>query len=418
MTSHQRIARLGAALAVLSIFAGCGEKPQAGAAPGAGMPPPEVSVVTVTPQRLSISNELPGRLEATRVAQVRARAAGIVLKREFREGSEVKAGDVLFRIDPATYQANFESAQAVLARAEANLSQASMKLQRYKPLVEINAISKQEYDDANAAQKQAAADVASAKAARTTAGLNLGYARVTAPISGRIGRALVTEGALVGQGEATQLATIQQLDPIYVNLTQSSNELLQLQRAMASGQLQNVGQGKAAVTLLMEDGSVYPLPGKLLFSDLAVDESTGAVSLRAEFPNPQRTLLPGMYVRARLEQAIREQAISVPQQAVARSADGASVMVVGADGKVAVRPVKTGGAQGNAWVINEGLQAGDQVIVEGLQKVKPGAAVKVVQWQPKAPSAANTADGASPSAQQNSAQKKDTPVVAPAAKAQ
>lgn len=418
MTSHQRIARLGAALAVLSIFAGCGEKPQAGAAPGAGMPPPEVSVVTVTPQRLSISNELPGRLEATRVAQVRARAAGIVLKREFREGSEVKAGDVLFRIDPATYQANFESAQAVLARAEANLSQASMKLQRYKPLVEINAISKQEYDDANAAQKQAAADVASARAARTTAGLNLGYARVTAPISGRIGRALVTEGALVGQGEATQLATIQQLDPIYVNLTQSSNELLQLQRAMASGQLQNVGQGKAAVTLLMEDGSVYPLPGKLLFSDLAVDESTGAVSLRAEFPNPQRTLLPGMYVRARLEQAIREQAISVPQQAVARSVDGASVMVVGTDGKVAVRQVKTGGAQGNAWVINEGLQAGDQVIVEGLQKVKPGAAVKVVPWQPKAANSANTTDSASPSPQQKSAQKKDTPVVAPAAKAQ
>ncbi|WP_025918194.1 efflux RND transporter periplasmic adaptor subunit [Herminiimonas sp. CN] len=412
MTSNQRFARLGAALAVLSIFAGCGEKNQAG--PGAGMPPPEVAVVTVAPQRLTISNELPGRLEATRVAQVRARVAGIVQKREFREGSDVKAGELLFRIDPATYQASLESAQAALARAEANLVQASLKLQRYQPLVEINAVSKQEYDDANAAQKQAAADVASAKAARTTASLNLGYASVTAPISGRIGRALVTEGALVGQGEATQLATIQQLDPIYVNLTQSSTDLLQLQRALASGQLQGVGKGKAAVTLVLEDGTPYPLPGKLLFSDLAVDESTGAVSLRAEFPNPQRSLLPGMYVRARLEQAVQEQAISVPQQAVTRSADSASVMVVGADGKVAARTVKTSSAQGTAWLISEGLQAGDRVVVEGLQKIKPGAVVKVVPWQPKAP---DTGKVAPPSPQQNGSKKKDTPVVAPAASA-
>lgn len=413
MTSHQRIARLGVALAVLSIFAGCGEKPQAGAAPGAGMPPPEVAVMTVAPQRLTISNELPGRLEATRVAQVRARVAGIVQKRAFREGSEVKAGELLFKIDAAPYQAVLESTQAALARAEANLTQASLKLQRYKPLVEINAVSKQEYDDANAAQKQAAADVASAKAARTTANLNLGYARVTAPISGRIGRALVTEGALVGQGEATQLATIQQLDPIYVNLTQSSNDLLQLQRSMANGQLQNVGKGQAAVTLVLEDGTSYPLPGKLLFSDLSVDESTGAVSLRAEFPNPKRTLLPGMYVRAKLEQGVREQAISVPQQAVTRSVDGASVMVVGTDGKVAVRTVKTGGAQGNGWLVKEGLQAGDRVIVEGLQKVKPGAVVKVVPWQPKvaAAVAVDTATTMPSFPQQNSANSKDTPVV-------
>lgn len=415
MTSHQRIARLGVALAVLSIFAGCGEKPQAGAAPGGGMPPPEVAVMTVAPQRLTISNELPGRLEATRVAQVRARVAGIVQKRAFREGSEVKAGELLFSIDPAPYQAALESTQAALARAEANLTQASLKLQRYKPLVEINAVSKQEYDDANAAQKQAAADVASARAARTTASLNLGYARVTAPISGRIGRALVTEGALVGQGEATQLALIQQLDPIYVNLTQSSTELQQLQRAMANGQLQNVGQGKAAITLVLEDGTPYPLPGKLLFSDLSVDESTGAVSLRAEFPNPQRTLLPGMYVRARLAQAVQEQAISVPQQAVTRSVDGASVMVVGADGKVAVRTVQTGGAQGSGWLISAGLKAGDQVVVEGLQKIKPGAAVKVVPWQPKP---ADTGSAAPSSPQQNDGKKKDTPVVAPTAKAQ
>jgi len=410
MTSDHRFARLAAALAAVSIFAGCGEKPQA--APGAAMPAPEVAVVTVAPQRLTISNELPGRLEATRVAQVRARAAGIVLQRAFREGSDVKAGELLFRIDPAPYQAAFESAQAALAKAEANLTQASLKLQRYRPLVEINAISKQEYDDASAARQQAAADVAAAKAARTTAGLNLGYTRVTAPISGRIGRAQVTEGALVGQGEATQLATIQQLDPIYVNLTQSSTELLQLQRALAAGRLQSLGQGKAAVTLLLEDGTPYPLPGKLLFSDLSVDESTGAVSLRAEFPNPKRSLLPGMYVRAKLEQGVREQAISVPQQAVARGADGASVMVVGADGKVAQRTVKTGGAQGNSWLISQGLQAGDRVIVEGLQKIKPGAAVKAVPWQPQA---ADSATSAAPAAPQNGGQKKDTPAAAPAA---
>ncbi|NMM26171.1 MAG: efflux RND transporter periplasmic adaptor subunit [Glaciimonas sp.] len=415
MTSHQRFARLAAVLAVLSIFAGCSEKPKAGAAPGAGAPVPEVAVMTVALQRLTITNELPGRLEATRVAQVRARAAGIVQKREFREGSEVKAGELLFKIDPASYQATYESTQAALAKSEANLAQANLKLQRYQPLMEINAVSKQEYDDAGTAQKQAAADVASAKATRAIAQLNLGYTRVTAPISGRIGRALVTEGALVGQGEATQLATIQQLDPIYVNLTQSSTDLLALQRALANGELQSVGQGKAAVTLVMEDGTPYPLPGKLLFSDVSVDESTGAVSLRAEFPNPKRRLLPGMYVRAKLEQGVREQAISVPQQALTRGPDGASVMVVGADNKVAVRTVITGNVQGNDWLISKGLQAGDRVVVSGLQKIKPGAVVKVVPWQPKV---VDTVKGALPSAQQNKDKKIDTPEIVPTAKAQ
>ncbi|MEO8599475.1 MAG: efflux RND transporter periplasmic adaptor subunit [bacterium] len=418
MTSHQRFARLAAVLAVLSVFAGCSDKPKAGAAPGAGAPAPEVSVMTVALQRITITNELPGRLEATRIAQVRARAAGIVQKREFVEGSEVKAGALLFRIDPAFYQATYASTQAALAKSEANLAQANLKLQRYKPLMEINAISKQEYDDANTAQKQALADVATAKATRTIAQLNLDYTRVTAPISGRIGRALVTEGALVGQGEATQLATIQQLDPIYVNLTQSSTDLLKLQRALANGELQSVGKGKAAVTLVMEDGTPYPLPGKLLFSDVSVDEGTGAVSLRAEFPNPNRRLLPGMYVRAKLEQGIREEAISIPQQALTRGADGASVMVVGADNKVAVRTVITGNAQGNDWLIKEGLKAGDRVVVEGLQKIKPGAAVKVVPWQPKAANTADTTQGAVPSMQSDRAKKKDTPAVVPTAKAQ
>lgn len=355
------------------------------------MPPPEVAVVAVAPERIVMTTELPGRVEATRVAQVRARVPGIVLKRVFKEGSEVKAGDVLFRIDPAPLQATFNSTQAAVAKAEANLAQANLKLQRYKPLVETNAISKQEYDDALTAQKQAAADLASARAAQDTARLNLGYATVTAPISGRIGRAQVTEGALVGQGEATPLASIQQLDPVYVNLTQSSSELLRLRRALSSGRLQNVGKDKARVTLVTEDGLAYPHAGKLLFSDVAVDESTGAITLRAEFPNPDRMLLPGLYVRARLEQAVSENAITVPQQAVQRDPTGASVLLVGEDGKVAAQPVKAESAQGNKWVISEGLKAGDRVIVEGFQKAKPGSIVKTMPWKSAAPGNDKTA---------------------------
>lgn len=407
MNSVRYVPQIAAVTLILSFLAGCGDKTANAQAPGGGMPPPEVSIVTIEPQRVVMTTELPGRLEATRVAQVRARVSGIVQKRVFREGSDVKAGDVLFRIDPAPYQATYNSAQASLARAEANLAQTSLKAQRYKPLVETNAISKQEYDEAVTAQKQAVADVAAAKAALETARLNLGYATVNAPISGRIGRALVTEGALVGQGEATPLAVIQQIDPIYVNLTQSASEVLQLRRAMASGQLQRAGKGEAKVTLVTEDGQPYPHAGKLLFSDLTVDESSGAITLRAEFPNPERMLLPGLYVRARLEQAETENAILVPQQAVQRSPSGASVMVVGADGKVAAQPVTTKGTQGNAWVIGEGLKAGDRVIVEGIQKVKPGAPVKPVPWKAQAPAnAGKPADKpAAPQAEQKNPAK-------------
>ncbi len=407
MNSVRYVPQIAAATLILSFLAGCGDKTANAQAPGGGMPPPEVSIVTIEPQRVVMTTELPGRLEATRVAQVRARVSGIVQKRVFREGSDVRAGDVLFRIDPAPYQATYNSAQASLARAEANLAQTSLKAQRYKPLVETNAISKQEYDEAVTAQKQAVADVAAAKAALETARLNLGYATVNAPISGRIGRALVTEGALVGQGEATPLAVIQQIDPIYVNLTQSASEVLQLRRAMASGQLQRAGKGEAKVTLVTEDGQPYPHAGKLLFSDLTVDESSGAITLRAEFPNPERMLLPGLYVRARLEQAETENAILVPQQAVQRSPSGASVMVVGADGKVAAQPVTTKGTQGNAWVIGEGLKAGDRVIVEGIQKVKPGAPVKPVPWKAQAPAnAGKPADKpAAPQAEQKNPAK-------------
>ncbi|SNS42399.1 membrane fusion protein, multidrug efflux system [Noviherbaspirillum humi] len=394
MSPVYRLTGIAAAALIMTAVAGCGEKAAHAQAPGNAPPPPEVAVVTVTPERLAIFNELPGRLEATRVAQVRARVPGIVQKRAFREGSDVKAGDVLYRIDPSAYQATLNSAEATVARAEANLAQANMKAQRYKPLVETNAISKQEYDDAVTATKQATADLAAAKATRETARLNLGYATITAPISGRIGRSLVTEGALVGQGEATLMATIQQLDPIYVNLTQSSTELARLQQALRSGQLKSVGKDGARVTLVTEDGKNTGISGKLLFSDVTVEESTGSVILRAEFPNSDRALLPGMYARARIEQAVDEQAITVPQQAVQRGTEGAYVMLVGADGKVAPRPIKTGTAQGNKWIITDGLKGGEKVIVEGLQKVKPGAPARAVPWQ--APAAAQ---GGAPAAQ-------------------
>ena len=381
MKPLHRLTPFAVFVSLLLPLAGCGQK-EAAAPPGAGgMPPPEVAVVTVAAERLALIDELPGRVEATRQAQVRARIPGIVMKRVFREGSEVKAGDVLFRIDPAPLQATLNSAEAALARAQASLAQAELKARRYKPLVETNAISKQEYDAGVAAQKLAAADVAAARAARETARLNLGYATVNAPISGRIGRALVTEGALVGQGEATPLALIQQLDPIYVNITQSANDALALQRAMAAGKLQQVGKGEAKVAVLTQDGALYPHPGRLLFHDLTVDPGTGAMTLRAEVPNPDRFLLPGMYVRARVEQAVNEQAITVPQQAVQRGVEGTSVLVVGTDGKVAPRQIQVSGAQGNAWIVTDGLKTGEQVVVEGFQKVQPGATVKTVPWK-------------------------------------
>lgn len=377
-----RLLRTGPALLLVLSLAACGKKDQAQAGPGAGGPPPapEVAVVTVQPQSVAVTNELPGRVEASRTAQVRARVPGIVQKRVFQEGTEVKAGDVLYRIDPSQFKATFASAQATVSRAEANVAQANLKVQRYKPLVQENAISKQEYDDALTAQKQAQADLATAKANQQTASLNLGYATVNAPISGRIGRALVTEGALVGQGEATQLATIQQIDPVYVNMSQPSGEVLRLKQALANGQLEQTGKNQAKVTLVLEDGSVYPQSGTLLFSDYSVDESTGAITLRATFPNPKRTLLPGMYVRARLQQAVRQNAIVVPQQAVNRGPQGSSVLVVGDDGKVAAREIEVTQAQGDQWVVDKGLKGGERIIVEGLQKAQPGATVKPVPW--------------------------------------
>lgn len=381
-------------------LAGCG-KSEAPAAAAAAPPPAEVGVVTVALGEVGLVTELPGRLEASRVAQVRARAAGILQERLFREGSDVRAGQPLFRIDPAPYAAAYQSAQATLARAQANLSQAAALAERYKPLVEANAISKQDYANAVAAQKQAEADVAAGRAAVQTAKINLDYAAVTAPISGRIGRALVTEGALVGQGEATQLAVIQQIDPMYVNFTQSASEVLRLRRALESGRLKRAGAADAAsVRVLLEDGSTHPRTGRLLFSDLSVDPTSGQITLRAEVPNPGGALLPGLYVRVQIEQAKAGNALLLPQQAVTRNEQGDTVMVVGPNGQVASRAVKLGGAQNGRWVVLEGLQPGERVMVDGFQKVRPGATVKPVPWQPAAAPAAAPASAAASAAKQ------------------
>ncbi|MDD2844082.1 MAG: efflux RND transporter periplasmic adaptor subunit [Rhodoferax sp.] len=377
--SHKHI-WVPTALGLTLLLAACGQS--SAPAAGAGAPPPaEVGVLTVKLTDVGLVTELPGRLEASRVAQVRARAAGIVQKRLFAEGSQVRAGQALFQIDASPYQATLASAQASVARAEANQMQARAQAERFKPLIEAKAISQQEFVNAQAAQKLAEADVAVARAAVQTARINLGYAAITAPISGRIGRALVTEGALVGQGEATPMAVIQQIDPMYVNFTQSASEVMQLRRQLESGQLKRAGNQAASVRIVLEDGSEYAKPGKLLFSDLTVDSTSGQITLRAEVPNPAGTLLPGLFVRVRLEQAQASSAITLPQQAVTRSPQGDSVMLVSNDGKVTPRPVKVGGQQGGQWVILDGLQSGDQVMVDGFQKLRGGAPVKPVPWQ-------------------------------------
>lgn len=384
-------------LALGLVLAACGKSEQKPAGPpGGGMPAPEVGVVTVQLQDVGLVTELPGRLEASRVAQVRARAAGIVQERLFREGSDVKAGQALYRIDSAPYQAAAASAQATLARAQANLGQAKALAERYRPLVEANAISKQEYANAVAAQKAAEAEVAAGEAAVRTAQITLNYASVTAPISGRIGRSLVTEGALVGQGEPTPLATIQVIHPLYVNITQSATEVLNLRRALEQGRLKRSGDG-TQVKVLLEDGSPYGQAGRLLFSDLQVDPTSGQVALRAEVPNPAGMLLPGMYVRVLIEQAKASNAILLPQQAVTRTQQGDSVLVVGADGKTAPRQIKVGGSQDGHWVVVDGLKSGEQVVVDGFQKLQmmpPGTPVKPVPWNNGKPAAAAPAASA------------------------
>ncbi|KAB0509751.1 efflux RND transporter periplasmic adaptor subunit [Pseudomonas moorei] len=337
-----------------------------------------VRIETIEARPLSISSELSGRIVAPRIAEVRARVAGVVLQRTFREGSDVKKGDVLFRIDPAPFKADLESAEAALRKAEANAYQARLQAQRYAQLINDKAISRQDYDNARAAERQTAADVAANKAAVDRATLNLGYATVTAPISGRIGRALVTEGALVGQNETTPLALIQQLNPIHADLTQSTRELNDLRRAFRSGQLKAVGQGQARATLIQDDGSLYPLPGKLLFTDITVDPGTGQIILRSEFPNPDLDLLPGSFVRVRLEQAVNQQGISVPQRAIQRDSAGvAQVLLLDDQQRVGQQPVELGPVLNDRWVVTGGLKPGDRIVVEGLQHARPGEKVQI-----------------------------------------
>lgn len=394
MTATLSVAVLAAVLTACG--GGSGDKPAA-AGGGAAPPPPAVGVLTVKAEPVAIDTELSGRLEAWRTAQVRARVAGVVGKRLFTEGSEVRAGQALFQIDDAPYRAALDSAQAAQTRAEANLAQAQANLARNEPLAAAKAISQTEWVATQTALKQAQADVATAKAAVTTARLNVDYAQVRAPISGTIGRALVTEGALVGQGEVTQLALIQQTDPMYVNFTQSAAEVLRLRRAVEAGQLGQGGGRGAEVRLVLDDGSEHPQPGRLLFSDLSVDATSGQVTLRAEVPNPKGTLLPGLFVRVRTAQAEAPRAMLLPQQAVTRGSAGDTVMVVGEGNLPARRPVKIGGSRGASWVVLDGLKEGERVIVDGFQKMnlRTPTPVTPVPWTPPVAAAAPAASAAS-----------------------
>lgn len=361
----------GFAIAVVAVA--CGRQAE-------GPPPPvEVSVVTLAPRAVNIINELPGRTTAYRVAEVRPQVSGIVQKRLFREGGDVRAGEPLFQIDPASYRAALGSAQAALERAEARLVSAKLLEERYAPLIAANAVSKQENDDAIAARAAAEADVASAKAQLETARINVVYTQVRAPISGRIGRAMVTEGALVTSEQEDPIAQVQQLDPIYVDITQSSTEMLRLQRQLTSGELSRDEKNQAEVALTLEDGTEYTERGRLQFAEVSVDPGTGSVVLRAEFPNPRRELLPGMFVRARLTQGTRSAALLVPQRGVSRNQRGeATVMIVGEDNKVSERVVVADRVIADDWLITKGLEPGERVVVDGLQRIRPGAVVRAV----------------------------------------
>lgn len=386
------VSALALAAAILLTLAGCGgggDAAKAGAAGGGGgmPPPPPVGVVTVQPGAVALPAELPGRLEAWRVAQVRARVAGIVQKRQFTEGGTVRAGEPLFTLDAEAFRAALASAEAAQARAEAALAQAGAQVERNRPLAESKAISAQEWLATQTTAKAAAADVAAARAAVQSARVNLDYTAIKSPIAGRIGRAQVSEGALVGPTDATALAVVQQTHPLYVNFTQPAAEALRLRRAFDGGQLKRAAGGAAAeVRVVLDDGSEYPLAGKLLFADPTVDVATGQVSLRAELPNPNGVLLPGLFVKVRITQAVSEQAIRLPQQAVTRETAGDTVLVLGEGNKPQKRPIKIAGALGGDWVVTDGLKAGERVIVDGFQKMfVPGAPVTPVPWMPGAP---------------------------------
>ena len=375
MHKHILARSVGLALLASGLLAGCGDKGEAGQ--GAGeMPPAAVDVVTLHAAPLQLMSELTGRTAPLRVAEVRPQVNGIILKRLFTEGSDVKAGQLLYQIDPAVYQAAVASAKANLAKAQANEQSARLKAQRYAELVKVKAISRQEYDDADAAWKQQVAEIGAAKAALQSANINLAYTKITAPISGRIGKSAVTEGALVTAQQADSLTSISQLDPMYVDVRQSTADLLRLKRQVAAGKLVQDESKGAKVRFQLEDGSQYSEEGSLQFSDVTVDETTGMVTLRVLVPNPHDLLLPGMFMRATLQEGERPEGLLVPQTAVTRTPKGgATVMVVTADNKVELREVQLSRVVGDSWVVESGLKTGEKVIVAGLQKVKPGALV-------------------------------------------
>jgi len=390
MNTVTRIALAGLLAAMLAVT-GC---KQQGASPGtaSGGASPEVGVVTIAAGPVALTMELPGRTAAHMIAEVRPQVEGIIQKRLFTEGADVKAGQVLYQIDPAIYEAAFASAKAALARAEANRIPARLKAERYRELVAVNAVSRQEADDADAQYKQAEAEVAVNQAAVESARINLEYTQVKAPIAGRIGRSTVTAGALVTANQAAAMATIQQLDPVYVDVTQSSAELLRLKRNPASGEIKGRNGDQAKVKLLLEDGAPYPQEGTLKFSEVTVEQGTGSVTLRALFPNPDQLLLPGMFVRAILPEGVMDEAILVPQRGVTRNQKGeAMVMVVGAEEKVEPRVIKVSRTVGESWLVSEGLKVGDRVILEGIQKARPGTVVKAAPFgaQAGAPSGAS-----------------------------
>lgn len=371
-----RLRAVGTISALVAALAGCGQSGEPQAAAETARP---VDVVAVATEPLTLTSELPGRIEPMRVAEVRARVAGIVVQKRFEEGADVKAGDLLFQIDPAPLKAAVSRAEGELARAQAAQQEAQARVKRYEPLVKIEAVSQQDFDSATADLRSAQASVRSAQADLETARLNLGYASVKAPISGRIGRALVTEGALVGQGDATLMARIQQLDPIYADFTQPVADALRLREALKSG---NLPAGQSQALSLRVEGTPYERQGELLFTDISVDRGTGQVSLRGKFDNADGLLLPGMYVRVTAPQGTDAEAILVPQRAVQRATDGtAHVLVIGADSRVETRQVQTGAMQGARWQISQGLASGDQVIVGGLTGLQPGAKVEARQAQ-------------------------------------
>jgi len=378
--SHKiSITRLAAAVLCGLLVASCQPGQQQAPPPA---PTPQVAAVTVRPQQVLLTTELPGRTSAYRMAEIRPRVNGLVLKRLFTEGADVQAGDLLYQIDPAPFQAALANAKAALGRSAANLPAIRSRVARYQELLADQAVSQQEYDDAASALSQTEADIAYGQATLETARINLAYTRITAPISGRIGRSNATEGAIVTAYQPQALATIQQMDPIYVDVPQSTTELLRLKRRLAGGLLNQNGSDQKTVTLLLEDGTRYPQEGTFQFRDVTVDPSTGSVILRAIFPNPEGFLLPNMFVRAVMKEGVDEKALLIPQQAVSRDPKGNPVaLIVDAENIVHQRMLVVDRAIGDQWLVASGLEPGERVIVEGLQKVRPGASVRVVPFE-------------------------------------